>query len=304
MPELPEVETTSRILARLANGKIIQDVWTDYGSLYHKGKRNIKNKDYFPTFKKLVVGHRIINVHRRGKNVLIDLEGKKTILIHMKMTGHLLYGQYKYDKKNNTWAPVEIGPLQDPYNRFVHLVFSLNNKKHIALSDTRKFAKVCVLETENIYTDPELSHLGPEPLTKNFTLNTFSNILSRGKAKKIKQVLLDQTLIAGIGNIYSDEALWLSGISPFTETSKIKGKNLALLYKSIRNVLNKGIDFGGDSMSDYRTPTGERGRFQLHHEAYRRKGEKCRKRGCSGIINRTIIGGRSTHYCDKHQKKL
>ncbi len=113
---------------------------------------------------------------------------------------------------------------------------------------------------------------------------------------------MDQSLIAGIGNIYSDEILWRTGVHPESKFKAIPEKLIALMFKAMKETLKKGIDFGGDSMSDYRNLDGERGKFQEHHEAYRRTKLPCRKKGCGGTIIRKIIKGRSGHYCDTHQK--
>jgi len=119
---------------------------------------------------------------------------------------------------------------------------------------------------------------------------------------RIKNVLMTPEIIAGVGNIYSDEALWLASIHPESKPSKIPEKDLKKLYGSVIEVLKKGIDFGGDSMSDYRNIHGERGKFQGQHNAYRKTGKPCGKRGCKGIITRKIVGGRSAHFCSVHQK--
>ncbi|KKR43196.1 MAG: Formamidopyrimidine-DNA glycosylase [Parcubacteria group bacterium GW2011_GWF1_40_6] len=113
---------------------------------------------------------------------------------------------------------------------------------------------------------------------------------------------MDQSVIAGIGNIYSDEILWRTGVHPERKVSSLKGTEIKLIFKAIKETLTKGIDFGGDSMSDYRNIHGLPGKFQLHHEVYRRTGEKCNKRSCAGIIKRKIVNGRSAHFCSVHQK--
>jgi formamidopyrimidine-DNA glycosylase len=120
--------------------------------------------------------------------------------------------------------------------------------------------------------------------------------------EKIKTVLMDPSVVVGIGNIYSDEALWLAGIHPEKSAGKLKDYEIKKLLKSIKEVLKSGIDFGGDSMSDYRQPDGKRGNFQNKHRAYRKTGEKCSKRGCDGKIVRKIVNGRSAHFCNTHQK--
>ena len=300
MPELPEVQTTVNILNKTVKGLTILNVWTDYDSVFHEGKKNIKDKKYFPFFKKEIINKKILGAERRAKNVLINVSGNKTILVHLKMTGHLLYGKYKFQDKK--WSPLSDGPLSDPFNRFIHLAFSLSNGNILVLSDMRKFAKVFVFDTDKMYKTPDLEKLGPEPLLKSFTYKIFKERLYKKPKGKIKTVLMDQTLISGIGNIYSDEVLWMSSVHPTTKVMDISEKELKLIYKNIIKVLNQSIKVGGDSMSDYRNPFGEKGGYQKIHKVYQRKGEKCKKKGCAGIIQRIKVGGRSAHYCDVHQK--
>ncbi len=300
MPELPEVQTTASILDRKIKGLKILDVWTDYDSSFYAGKDDVKNKKYFPVFRKSVINRKVISVSRRAKNVLINLSGDKTILVHMKMTGHLLYGKYLF--KNKKWLPPISGPLADPYNRFIHLVFSLSDGKDLVLSDTRKFAKVFVFDTDKMNDLPDLKKLGPEPLSNNFTYKAFKERLYKKPKGKIKTVLMDQELIAGIGNIYSDEALWMAEIHPLTLVGKINEEKLKKLYHSIIAVLKKSIKVGGDSMSDYRNPLGEEGGYHRIQQVYGREGEKCSMKGCTGIIKKIKVGGRSASFCDCHQK--
>ena len=304
MPELPEVQTTVNGLNQHVVGLKIVDVWTDYRSVSHIGKDNIKDKIFFTSFKKKILGKKIAGASRRAKNVLIHLSSGSTILIHMKMTGHIMYGRYKFDKKKtkDPWTPVDEGPLKDPFNKFIRLAFTLSDKKQLVLSDMRRFAKVTLIESKNLEESPHLKGIGPEPLTKKFTYEVFKKQIRNRPSGRIKNVLMDQTLIAGIGNIYSDEALFRSNIHPESRVAKIPEKNLKLLYPAIKEVLKKGLDFGGDSTSDYRNLKGERGRFQAEHKVYRRKGKPCPKTGCKGIIVRKVVGGRSAHFCPVHQK--
>lgn len=315
MPELPEVTTTTKGLQKVLPGRKILDVWSDLPKKNFSRKdfeHTIKNEKFFKKFKKSIIGKKVISAERRGKNILIHLSGNQTILIHMKMTGHLLFGEYTKKQIKNEglritkWEPKDKnGPLADPFNRFVHLVFTLSGKKHLAFSDSRKFGKVTLIDTSTHKESIHLKHLGPEPLDKNFDFKKFKSALSYTKAnnhRPIKQVLLDQSTIAGIGNIYSDEMLWLSNIHPKSKLENIPDKVLKKLFSAMKDVLQKGIDFGGDSMSDYRDIHGNRGNFQNHHNVYRKNKEKCGKRGCAGDIMREVIAGRSTHFCPKHQK--
>jgi len=299
MPELPEVETTTKGLKKTILGLIIKDVWTDLKTKDKRQSGAIANPEYFKIFKKEVLNKKILSVERRAKNILINISGGKTILIHLKMTGYLFYGK-------------------NPKIKFAHVVFSLSGKKsrtrassirdrYLVLSDMRKFGKITLLDTKTMHEGKHLKNLGPEPLDKKFTFQKFKEILQAPFAKasagrRIKTVLMDQSIIAGIGNIYSDEILWRAGVHPERKASKLKENEIKFIFKAIKEILTKGIDFGGDSISDYRNIYGLPGKFQLHHEAYGRTGEKCKKKNCKGIIIRKIINGRSAHFCSVHQR--
>ncbi|MES2930441.1 MAG: bifunctional DNA-formamidopyrimidine glycosylase/DNA-(apurinic or apyrimidinic site) lyase [Patescibacteria group bacterium] len=303
MPELPEVTTTVKGLQKVLLGLVITDVWSDL-PVKDRVHESLKSSSSYASFKKQVGGQKVINVERRAKNILINLSGNKTILIHMKMTGHIIYGKYIYKKKENIWipSPGERKELFDPFNKFLHVVFTLSDGKQVVLSDMRKFAKVVILPTDTAHQTIHLSGIGPEPLEKNFTFEKFKQRLLKRPSGNIKTVLMDQSVIAGIGNIYSDEMLWLSGIHPKSRSAKVPAMILKKLYAAMKDVLKKGIDFGGDSTSDYRDIDGKRGAFQSHHNVYRRTGEPCGKANCRGVILRKVINGRSAHFCSMHQK--
>lgn len=304
MPELPEVETTVRGINTHLKGLEIRDIWTDYSSHIHRNKNHIKSEIFFPLFKKTIIGAEVIRAHRRAKNVLIDLSNGYTILVHMKMTGHLLYGKYHYNQNasKDPWEAIEKGPLQDPFNRFIHLVFTLSNDKHLTLSDVRKFAKVTLLKTSELKQMSDLRELGPEPLLRNFSSRVMKERLLQKPKGKIKTVLMDQSIIAGIGNIYSDEILFASGVHPLSRVEKIPDNLINRMWKNTKDILKKGIAFKGDSLSDYRNIDGRPGKFQYEHKAYRQTKKGCLKKGCPGVIERLKIGGRSAHFCSTHQK--
>ncbi len=306
MPELPEVTTTVNGLKIALKGISFLDVWTDLDkeNPIKQFKNTIKDRVFFHKIKKEIQNVKILKVERRAKNILINLENNKTILIHLKMTGHIIVGKYNYNKKENKWYPdeKERAALHDPYNRFIHAVFSLSNGKHMVFCDSRKFGKITMFNTDIAYQTSHLKNIGDEPLEEKFTLLKFKERIFTKPNKNIKTVLMDQSIIAGIGNIYSDEMLWLSSIHPESRSIKILNKNIQLLYKSMKVVLNKGIDFGGDSMSDYRDTNGEKGGFQNHHNVYRKNKLNCGKKGCNGVIIRKVLDGRSAHYCNEHQK--
>jgi formamidopyrimidine-DNA glycosylase len=301
MPELPEVHTTVTMLHKKIRNKTIADIWSDYNSAHYKGKENIKDVSYFKKIRKEIIGNKIIKVVRRAKNILIHLSSGNILLIHMKMTGHLLYGKYSYNKNKKTWSVDEPGPLQDPFNQFVHFVLTFSDNTHLVLSDMRKFATISFIKNESILKN-KLSSLGVEPLENTFDWKAYKTRLSKHTKQKIKTALMDQRLIAGIGNIYSDEILWASQINPLRLVESITDSEYKLLTKHTKELLSKGINFGGDSMSDYRNPDGLPGEFQLHHNTYRRTDKKCNRKKCTGTIQRTVLGGRSTHYCNVCQK--
>jgi formamidopyrimidine-DNA glycosylase len=304
MPELPEVQTTVNGLQKHIVGHTIKDVWSDYSSPYFIGSDTIKDPAYFKQLRKAVLGKTVIKVTRRAKNILIHLSSGDIILVHMKMTGHLLYGVYRFNPRvaKDPWEPQSPESLKDPFNRRVHFLISFDNGHHLALSDLRKFAKVTLVDSRKLEASLHLGGIGPEPLEKEFTYEKFKARLSIRPQGKIKQVLMDQKIIAGIGNIYADESLWRAGINPLERVATLNEKRLKLLFTAIKETLARGIDFGGDSTSDYRNVHGEKGSFHESHRAYRRTGAKCEKKGCPGKIVRIVLGGRGTHFCDVHQK--
>jgi formamidopyrimidine-DNA glycosylase len=283
MPELPEVETTIRYLRRKVLKRTFLDVWTDAGKL-------IKRPKSFTGFKKEVKGRRIISINRRAKNIVFELSNGLALLVHQKMTGHLLVG--KWGIKNNKWLATEKGALQDKDNSYIHLMFRLSGGLMLALSDLRKFAKVELWEAEEL---KKLNlELGPEPLSESFSFDKFKERMLI-KNIKIKQALMDQSLISGIGNIYSDEALWRAKIHPFTKPKDIGDKDLKNLFSAIKEVLKKGIKLGGESFADYRKPDGAKGNFDIERRAYGRAGQKCFR--CGKKMAKLKMGGRTASYC-------
>lgn len=287
MPELPEVETTANGLNKKVLNRTFVDVWSDW-------QKMVKRPKSFSIFKKQLIGKKILKVYRRAKNVAFELSGGYSLLIHMKMTGHLLYGTWSM--KHGTYQAIGGGPLQDKINGYLHIIFFLNNGKMIALSDMRKFAKVELQKTEDLLTIFE--GLGPEPLEKNFTFEKFANLFV-GRRGKVKQVIMAPEFIAGIGNIYASEALWEAKIHPLKDISKLGKKELKALYMAIRKVLALGVEFGGDSFSDYRDVDGKKGEFEGKKKVYQREDEPCFR--CKTPIKRLVIGARSSFFCARCQ---
>lgn len=289
MPELPEVETVVLDLRKKVLNRTFIDVWTDSPKLVKKPK--------FKKFQKEIKGKKIQRIWRRGKNIIFDLPNNLFLLIHQNLTGHLLVG--KWEKKGKEWRAVQKGPLSDdPMNKFLRLIFWLDNGQQLALSDLRKFAKVELLEKTKL--EKKLKELGPEPLEKDFTFEKFKEALSKKPKGKIKQVLMDQKVIAGIGNIYSDEILWRAKIHPLKKVNQLSEKELKEIYLAMKEILKKAIELGGESISDFRRPSGEKGGFDKERKVYRREGEKCIR--CGELIKRIKLAGRSAYFCPHCQK--
>ncbi|MBZ9569526.1 bifunctional DNA-formamidopyrimidine glycosylase/DNA-(apurinic or apyrimidinic site) lyase [Patescibacteria group bacterium] len=313
MPELPEVETTVKDLNKKVLGRTFIDAWSDF-------EKQVKKPKNFAQFKKEIKGRKIKKVRRKGKNILFDLTDNKTLLIHQKLTGHLLVGYWTPTHPppsresgplldSGYWRPKFKGPLEEKINTYIHLLFTFDNSQMLALSDLRKFAKVELWNTKELEKSEEVKNLGPEPLEKDFTFEKFEEILTKKKAAKgeprqrrgkIKQVLMDQTVIAGIGNIYSDEILWTAKIHPFKDVSKLNKNELKRVFQAMKKILKKAIRLKGTSISDFRIPSGQKGYYEKERKVYRRESEKCPR--CGQKIKRIKLAGRSAHFCPACQK--
>ncbi|XOB42735.1 MAG: DNA-formamidopyrimidine glycosylase [Candidatus Nealsonbacteria bacterium] len=292
MPELPEVESTVRGLRRTIIGKRIKDVWIDT-------KKLVKKPGSFENFKQHLKGRKAEKIKRRGKNILINLSGNKILLIHQKMTGHLLFG--KWQMKKGKWISKIKGPmLNDSRNDYLRFIIFFEDGKQLALSDLRKFAKIELWDKNELKVSESFKKLGPEPLEKNFTFEKFKQALGKKRKGKIKQVLMNQNVIVGIGNIYSDEILWRSKIHPFKDVSNLSNTELKRIYQSMKVILKKAVELKGTSISDFRLVDGTKGFYELKRKVYRKEGEKCPR--CKSEIKRKKIGGRSAHFCPQCQK--
>ncbi len=297
MPELPEVQTVVDGLNSFVKNQEIKKVWTDYNSSYYYGKKNIKDPVFFKYFKKNILKQKIIKIQRRAKYILLFLSNGKIILVHLKMTGHFLFGDFIYSKKDNQYKPKNSeSSLADPFNRFIHFVLEFKNGKYLVLSDMRRFATISLIDKKEY--DEIDKKLGPEP----FGIKVENLNLKRFAKQKIKTALINQEFIAGIGNIYSDEILWEVGISPMRLVKNITKKEWSNILKTAEKIFRQSLLLGGDSMSDFRNIFGEKGGFQKKHNCYKLENTKCKKPKCNGILQKIIIGGRTARFCPKHQK--
>ncbi|MBI4158228.1 MAG: DNA-formamidopyrimidine glycosylase [Candidatus Yanofskybacteria bacterium] len=289
MPELPEVQTTVNDLQKKLVGLKFKDVWTDWPKTFRKAEG-------FENFKKTIKNKKIVSVRRRAKFIIIDIEGAYSIFIHQKISGHLLYGKWKVE--SGKWISAMMGPLKDEReNGYIRTIWTLSNGYQLAFSDLRRFGKIVLVKDDDLSELPEIKKLGPEPLEIKF--KKFKELFTN-KRGRIKQVLMDPFFIAGIGNIYSDEILWDSGYHPLSRVENLSEIDIKRIYNSTKKILKQAIKAGGTSIEDYRKISGEMGEYQDYTEAYHQHGEKCSKKD-GGIIQRIKIGGRSAHFCSKHQ---
>ena len=301
MPELPEVETVVRDLRKKIVGHKIERVWTDWPKLIkdlEKQDRINVSEKAVAHFTREVIGKKIERVERRAKNILIYLSDDHLILVHQKMTGHFLVGRWEIEKdKAVPVSPKEI--VDDPYNRHVHLILYLSGGKQLGLSDVRKFAKVLFGTRSQIENLPELKELGLDALSPALGLVQFARIVLAHR-RKIKQVLMDPKVIAGIGNIYSDDILWRARVHPARPANSLTSKEVKDVYKAMREVLTKAVKLRGTSTSDFRDTAGKEGGYTEHRLVYQRKGQPCVR--CKALIERMVVGGRSAHFCSNCQK--
>lgn len=290
MPELPEVQTVIDDLNRKIEGDTITDFWSDFG-------KAIKGKSV-DTFKKEIEGRKILGARRIGKNIFIDLSGKKTLYIHLKMTGHLLVKSSP--KTDQPLAEKKKDYFSDKVNQYIHHIFYLGKNKTLEFSDLRKFGKIIVDDTEKISQLKEIKNLGIDAMSDKFTFKKFEEILKRKNKMQIGLLLMDQNILSGIGNIYRSEILFESGILPERRVEGLTVKEMKNIFKNIKKVLEKAIKYRGTSDSDYRDTDGAPGGFQKIMKVYNHEKEKCKK--CGTMIVRKKFGQRSVFFCPVCQK--
>lgn len=273
MPELPEVETVRRTLEAKITGRKITGVTVNQAA-------SIKS----PTAADLIArvrGMRFSTVRRRGKYLLIDLSSGDTMVVHLRMTGRLVYT-----------------PAEEPLPKHTHVIFHLDDGRELRFTDQRRFGCIWVMREDETGSLSGLCSLGPEPLGDDFTRKKLAQSLL-GKKTKIKAFLLDQRNIAGIGNIYADEILFAGGIHPERPAGSLSASEINRLFTSIKDILHFAVEQRGTSFSDYVDGVGEKGSHQNYLKVYGRGGEPCFR--CGTAISVTRVGGRSSHFCSHCQ---
>lgn len=286
MPELPEVQTVVSELNRKIKGKTIKliEVRNPGSGLPSPSILIAKTK-----------GRKVKEVKRRGKLIDIDLGGDHNILVHLKMTGQLVYVA-KTGKKMSGGHPIDnIGSLP---NKFSHVIINFTDGSILYFNDIRKFG--WVKYATNIERDIARQRYGLEPFDKEYTLENFTAIIKRYPKKKIKQLLMDQEKISGLGNIYVDESLFASKILPTRSAGSLELEEIKSLYKVIPKILKFAISKGGTTADNYVRTDGSKGEMVNFLKVYGRASEKCRR--CSDVVSKIKLGGRGTHFCKSCQK--
>ena len=277
MPELPEVETIRRGLDKFILKKKIAKVTI----LCEKSFRG--NKDF-------VEGQKIIEINRRGKALLIHLENNMWMMIHLRMTGQLIFeGGEKFAAGHPDGGFIEKMP-----GRHTRVYFEFEDGTHLFFNDQRKFGFIAVMDELGLATDPFLTKLAPEPW--DMTKDAFWEMLQRHQNSPIKGVILDQHNIAGVGNIYADEGCYYAKILPWRKTSTLSREDADLLLEGLCAVMQASIDSGGSTMKDYVRADGTKGSYlEKFAQVFRRDGLECAR--CGSEIQKTRTAGRGTHYC-------
>jgi formamidopyrimidine-DNA glycosylase len=276
MPELPEVEHVVRALRRAVLGQRIVAAEIKLPRLLSAPAP--------ASFKRKLRGARIEAVNRRGKYILIELDNQHVLLVHLRMTGKFLC----------------VGPEQ-PLPPYPHVIFYLDDDRRLVFCDMRQFGRMRLVAGKKLSALPQIEALAPEPLTNDFSLDYFLETLSKSR-RSLKQLLLDQTRILGLGNIYASEALFLARISPLKEAHRLSKPRALKLHQAIRDILKEAIDAGSTLQIDLSDGNGSYfGTTERFWRVYERAGEPCVN--CGAAIRRVVQGGRSTYFCPKCQRR-
>lgn len=288
MPELPEVETVRRGLAHLLPGRKIFAVSHDNPKSFPNTPADIEQ---------FLIGAKVTEVKRRAKVLLIELDSKYSLVIHLKMTGQMVFvgDQQRFGAGHPNDSLINTLP-----DKSTRVTFEFDDGSRLYFNDQRKFGWVRLLATAEVPYIDFFKKVGPEPLAADFTPTEFMVRLQRRKNTTIKAALLDQTVIAGVGNIYADESLWGAKIHPSTLVKNISTAKLNKLFTALRSVLQLSIDKGGSSDRNYVNAEGKRGSYLTFANIFRREGKPCPR--CATIIIKTRVAGRGTHICPRCQK--
>ena len=288
MPELPEVETVRLGLSALLPGRV-------FAAVVHNNEKSFPNAT--ADVNAFLLGAAVTAVKRRAKVLLIELDSNYSLVIHLKMTGQLVF--VSADTRFGAGHPSDslVGRLPD---KSTHVELTFTDGSKLFFNDQRKFGLVQLLPTEEVSNIDFMKKVGPEPLDAGFSVRDFAARLQRRKNTTIKAALLDQTVIAGVGNIYADESLWGAKIHPATRVADIPNAKLHTLFSELQYVLNLAIQKGGSSDKNYVNAEGKKGSYLSFARVFRREGLACPR--CGATIVKLRVAGRGTHICPREQK--
>jgi len=283
MPELPEVETVRIGLQSLLPGRAVAKVDFNWPKSFPNSEADVN---------RFLIGAKVVQVKRRAKVLLIELDTAYSLVIHLKMTGQLVYRSssqcFGAGHPNNSL----IGGLPDKSTR---VTLTFKDDSQLFFNDQRKFGWMRLLPTIEVVNLDFFKKVGPEPLESSFTWQIMRDRMLRRKNSNIKSVLLDQTVLAGVGNIYADEALWGAKIYPATLVRDLSATQFHKLYDELIFVLKLSIEKGGSTNRNYVGATGKKGSYMSFARVFRREGQACPR--CDAIIEKTRVAGRGTHFC-------
>ena len=286
MPELPEVEIVKRSLLKIANKAKIKDIKVFNKNLRYKISKN---------FSKQLINEKITKISRRSKYLIFHFR-KKVLLLHLGMTGKILILRKKDNAlfKTSFYYDLNIIPKHN------HVYFLLDNGFALIYNDVRRFGYFKYYFKKKLNDISFLKNLGPEPLTNNFNEKYFKNFI-KNKKKNIKSLLMDQTFVSGLGNIYVNEVLFMSKINPARACYNLDVQNINQLIKQTKLILRKSIMNGGSTIKDFKNSLGKSGTFQQFFKVYGKTNENCSRISCNGKINKILIQNRATFYCSNCQ---
>ena len=287
MPELPEVEVVKRSLKNKIINLRIKKVTINTNKLRY----SIIKKDFDK-----IINTKILSVKRRSKYLLINLQKNLTIICHLGMTGKFFISQEKKKFKTSFYYY-----FSNKDNKHNHIIFRLNKKITLIYNDVRKFGFIKIIPTSNLSSNMHMCSLGPEPLSKKFNFVYFKKYIAN-KRIKLKDLMMNQKFVSGLGNIYVNEILFLSKLNPKKNIEQIKNTHIEKILFFTKKTLLKSIKEGGSSIKDFNSSDGKAGNFQQLFNVYAREGKKCIKTNCNQLISRIIISGRSTFICKSCQK--
>jgi formamidopyrimidine-DNA glycosylase len=279
MPELPEVETIKGQLNKKIRDKKIKTVEIKFAKMLVGVTAD--------NFKKIVEGRKIKGIERRAKLLIINLSNNYSLVIHLKMTGQILV--FRTIKEWESYKN----------KSSAHLIYYFEGDGLVVHSDTRKFGYVKLVKTTDLESLFQKESFGPEPLAKDFNLKKFKNLLTQKPRAKIKPLLMDQTFLAGVGNIYAQEACWAAKIFPTRSVQSLSQQEVRALYVNLIKILCLAVSHRGSSVDNYLDTAGQPGEYVPRLKVYNREGEKCYRD--DGIIKKMTLGGRGTYYCPKCQ---